>query len=145
MGITPIFLLSKTRRRSGKFMQFTTILQWSNDKTSRVANPTFHVRKQNPSVCWGFAHRSSPIRIRLEYKICERLPNHISLSLLLKSTYHAPCHQPHAPFLAPNADFLIRSISPTSSFVNAKHFLPKSLSDTPIRYSSLSSTIKNRS
>ena len=32
MKITPIVLLSKTRRRSGKFMQFTTILQWSNDK-----------------------------------------------------------------------------------------------------------------
>ena len=22
-------------------------------------NPTFHVREQNPSSCWGFAHRSS--------------------------------------------------------------------------------------
>lgn len=22
-------------------------------------NPTFHVREQNPSGCWGFAHRSS--------------------------------------------------------------------------------------
>ena len=30
-------------------------------------------------------------------------PIFISLSLLLKkSTYHAPCHQPHAPFFAPN-------------------------------------------
>ena len=24
-----------------------------------MANPTFHVREQNPSSCWGFAHRSS--------------------------------------------------------------------------------------
>ena len=25
----------------------------------RKRNPTFHVREQNPSGCWGFAHRSS--------------------------------------------------------------------------------------
>ena len=24
-----------------------------------LPNPTFHVREQNPSGCWGFAHRSS--------------------------------------------------------------------------------------
>ena len=24
-----------------------------------LLNPTFHVREQNPSGCWGFAHRSS--------------------------------------------------------------------------------------
>ena len=28
-------------------------------KVMAAFNPTFHVREQNPSSCWGFAHRSS--------------------------------------------------------------------------------------
>ena len=36
-------------------------------------------------------------------------------------------------FAAPNADFLMRRISPASNFVNAKHLRPKSFSDAPIR------------
>ena len=33
-------------------------LQWMKI-CNRGLNPTFHVREQNPSGCWGFAHRSS--------------------------------------------------------------------------------------
>ena len=29
------------------------------DESLELVNPTFHVREQNPSSCWGFAHRSS--------------------------------------------------------------------------------------
>ena len=37
------------------------ILDFCGDplKTGLGLSPTFHVRKQNPSGCWGFAHRSS--------------------------------------------------------------------------------------
>ena len=34
---------------------------------------------------------------------------------------------------AANAVFLMRGISPESSFMNAKHFLPRSLKDAPMR------------
>ena len=61
---------------------------------------------------------TTPIRIRREYKICERLPNHISLSLLLKSTYHAPYHQAHFLFFFPTA-FLTRFVLPTSFFTSS--------------------------
>ena len=47
--------------------------------------------------------------------------------------------------LSANATFLIPWISPGSSFVNAKHFVPRSFSDAPTRYKSLSSTIRNLS
>ena len=30
----------------------------TTDENAKI-NPTFHVREQNPSGCWGFAHRSS--------------------------------------------------------------------------------------
>ena len=47
--------------------------------------------------------------------------------------------------LSAKATFLIPWISPGSSFVNAKHFAPRSFSDAPTRYKSLSSTIRNLS
>ena len=37
------------------------------------------------------------------------------------------------------------AISPASIFVKPKHFLPRSLSDAPIKYSSLSSMMRKRS
>ena len=44
-----------------------------------------------------------------------------------------------------NAIFLMRVMSPGSSLVNAKHFAPRSFSDAPTRYSSLSSMMRKRS
>ena len=43
------------------------------------------------------------------------------------------------------AVFLMRRMSAGSSFVNAKHLAPRSLSDAPMRYSSLSSMMRKRS
>ena len=54
-------------------------------------------------------------------------------------------HRASAAFAASNADLLIRRISPASSFVKAKHLLPRSFSDAPIRNSSLSSIMRKRS
>ena len=77
-------------------------------------NRSEHIKRTN--IGRGF---TAPIRIRREYKICERLPNHISLSLLLrKSTYHAPYHQAHFPFFFPTA-FLPRFVLPTSFFTSS--------------------------
>ena len=45
-------------------------------------------------------------------------PIFISFSLLLKSTYHAPCHQAHFPFFFPTA-FLTRFVLPTSFFTSS--------------------------
>ena len=48
--------------RSGEIQIVVTDLRMSPmDGMSlfKEINPTFHVRKQNPSGCWGFAHRSS--------------------------------------------------------------------------------------
>ena len=38
---------------------FRLALKCINCNSVPLINPTFHVREQNPSGCWGFAHRSS--------------------------------------------------------------------------------------
>ena len=50
----PEFRIPIQYENAGKYLR--ALVQ---EKIDEMLNPTFHVRKQNPSGCWGFAHRSS--------------------------------------------------------------------------------------
>ena len=61
-----IFSLSKVPDAISERMIYTAHVQ-TNGTVGRdeLANPTFHVRRKNPSGCWGFGRRSS-----LHFRFC---------------------------------------------------------------------------